>query len=473
MATTGNNVPTWGTAVQGLVSSTELRSEWTKNQLWTGQALVKGKAIPTITADMIAMGNMRSGGTNMRIRYSIETDRLENTIQVNAQAAPAVGANQTLTIAPGTYNNLGESKTYVGAHVIYPGNYTGRIISATKASGNDVFVVQPEGSPSLPAVSQGQYLQLASPSVGEANVPVTRYYHTDVYAYRHGYQVIQHATKLTDFKVAFDQNGKIKVLSPTQMLPSLLAGGEVMTWFSRELEGFSQSIDDQFDTTLVRGRPRATSGASSLSTGENVMGIYPSLQSGALQFVTPSGNYTEADINLMVSGFNAAGYGATRHRMQLGLNVYNKMNNYLLSLGQQDNRQGVGNEYYNFSYKGLKGVGGHEFDYTYMPQFSDSRTGYQQQGFEDIGFIIPDATTADTITGETVPLLSMYWEDAWEGMTNGIGSGMWKWTYQAGPSFVPNGGTVTTPNMEDTLIMSKKACIQTVFHQMQQFGLIE
>ena len=70
------------------------------------------KAKPaSINEMLIVQGHMRSGGTtNLPVRYHIEKDRYTNFIIVDAAAAPAIGANQTLTVALGTYNQNGESK---------------------------------------------------------------------------------------------------------------------------------------------------------------------------------------------------------------------------------------------------------------------------------------------------------------------------------------------------------------------------
>lgn len=467
-----NNVPTFGTSIQGNVALTELQSLYLREQAWTDQVLLQGKKIPRITEQLIARGNLRSGGTTrLRVKYSIEKDRYINTITVNAAAAPAIGANQTLTVAAGTYNTLGQSKAFATAIIRYPNGATGKITSRTAAANNDVLTVAPDGQPQLPAVAQGTQLILMSPSVGEANIPVFRYMTTDVYAYRHGTQVIQDGMKITDFKIAFDQNGKFSV--KTVDMPAPFTNGMVKTWYSEEVQSLFDSIYTQWDMTVVLGQQKGTTGPNPLSAGENILGLIPAFQAGAQQFIGPAGDYTIADIDLMVDAYNNAGYGSTMHDMMLGKNLERKMNNLLLSLGQQDTRQGQGNTYYEYAYRGLNGVSGHNFKYVLCQQFSDPRTGFLQQGFEDFGLIIPDATTADTLTGEQVPLLSIYTQDAWEGIEGGVGSGMWKTTWQKGPSFVAPGEAVTTTDMEDVLKMSLKGAFQTVFHQLDQFGIIQ
>lgn len=464
--------PTFGTVIAGTVSTTELQSAYLRNQAWLNQVLIKGKKIPSITEQLIAQGHMREGGTTfLPVRYSIEKDRYINTITVDAAAAPAIGANQTLTVSLGTYNQNGESKAFATAIVRYPDGTTGRITARTAAANNDVLTIQPVSGPQLPAVLQGTQLILMSPAVGEANVPVPRYMTTDVWAYRHGMQHVSNSTKITDFKVEFDQNGKFT--SKVGQMVSPFTGGMVDTWFSQELQNLFDSCMTQWDMTVVLGQTRGTTGVNTLAQGENIMGLIPAFQAGAQQFIAPVGNYTAGDIRLMVAAYNAAGYGSTMHRMMLGLNIYNKMNDYILSLGQQDTRQGTGNEYYNYAYKGIKGISGHDFEYALVNQFSDSRTGFQQQGFEDFGWIIPEATTADTITGEQVPLLQIYYMAPYKGIEGGVGSGMWKWTWQKGPSFVGPNEAVTTTDMANFMQVAQTGAFQTVFHQLDQFGIIQ
>lgn len=465
--------PTFGSTLGGYVSSTELQSAYLRNQPWLNEVLLAKAKPASINEMLIVQGHMRSGGTtNLPVRYHIEKDRYTNFIIVDAAAAPAIGANQTLTVAAGTYNQNGESKAYVGAIVRYPDGSTGRITAQTAAANNNVMTIQPVSWPQLPAVAQNTQLILLAPAVGENYTPITDYLHTDVWAYRHGMQHINWSTILTDFKAAFDQNGKFT--AQVKSLPSPFTGGMVDTWYSYELDQWFQSKMEQWNSTIVLGQQTGTTGPLTLDEAETINGIFPFLQSGANQFVTPAGNYTVADLEVIAQGFIQAGYGSVKHNMWCGRQIEIKLNNLMLSLGQQNNRQGeTYKDYYDMAYTGLKGLGGHDFSYTRVDAFSDPQTGLPGAGFEYVACIIPEATVADTITGAQVPLLSIYTQDAYKNMEGAVGSGMFKWTSRKGPDFVGPNETVTSQNGANHLQLIITGAYQTVFCQPDQFGLIQ
>lgn len=468
-----NNAPTFGTSIGGAVSLTELQSEYLFKRAWTNQVLLSGDAIPDIMSDLMQAGNLVEGGTNLRVMYSIERDRRINGFPVNAVVAPAINATQTVVVAANGYAvNTGMSNAFKGAIVRYPNSATGRITNRTAGVTNDVLTIEPVGQPQLPALAQGDYLMLMSEAVGEANIPETSYISTDVWAARHGMQTIDAAWTATDFKFAFDQNGALDA-SMVSAVPSLLTGGNVDTWFSIEFDEWCKSQEAKRNATLLFGQTIGTGGPNTLADGENILGFIPALQAGGQQFIAPSGAYTTPDIRRMVRAFNADGVRGKKHRMWLGNNLADKMDDYLLSLTGQDTRQGTGNDTYNFGYKKITSISGHDFEYTRLDALSDPRTIMPQHGMEDIGIVIPDAMTADTLDGKKVPLMQLLRMNAWKGIAGGLGGGAVKFGFTAGISNTMPGQPVTSAAMADRLTIQRKESFMTVYHQLYRFALIQ
>lgn len=440
MSTTA--APTYGTLLGGAVSSTEVQSQYLRNPAWMDEVLLKTKQAPSFQQLLNMLGLMQSGGTNLVNWFHLEKDVYVNKFGVNSAAQPAIGANQTLTVAQGWYNAHGNSIVYVGMILCYPDGTTGRITTVTRAANNDQIVVAPLSAPNqLPAVAQGTILIPMAPSVGEANTASTDFLVTDVMAYDHTTQVIDWATDVTDFYVAYDQNGRLTV--DAQDLPAPWTNGMVKTWNSLQLTDWYKSKMAQWQATLLLNRRSGTGGPTSLADPRYLDGVVPFIDAGGNNFITPTGNLTLPDFELMAQAFEKAAHGATKHRILCGRSYWNKVNNLMLSLPGQDMRQGTGNTAYNLAFKNLNGVGGHDFEYAIVEEFTNPLTGLVDHGYADVAMFVPERSMADTITGKQVPLMRMVYQEAWAGMSGGVGSGMWKWTMRKGPAFVAPGESTT------------------------------
>lgn len=466
MSTTAT--PTYGTLLGGAVSIVETQSQYLRNPAWMDEVLLKTNQAPSLQQLLLLCGLMESGGTNLVNWFHLEKDVYVNKFGVNSAAQPAIGATQTLTVAQGWYNAQGNSIPFVGMYVCYPDGTTGRITTVTRAANNDQIVVTPVSAPGqLPAVAQGTILIPLATSVGEAHVPVTDFLVTDVMAYDHTTQVIDWATDVTDFLVAYDQNGRLS--ANVTELPAPWVNGTVKTWNSLMLSDWYKSKMAQYNSSLLLNKRDGTGSATTLASRRNMDGIIPFIDAGGNNFITPTGNLTIADFELMAQAFEKAAHGATNHRMFCGRSYWNKVNNLLLSLPGQDTRQGQGNTAYSLAFTDLNGLGGHNFEFTIVEEFTNPLAGLVDHGYADVCLFIPKASRADTITGRQVPLMRLVYQEAWGGMSGGVGSGMWKWGMRKGISFIASGETKTLDR--DALEMELKAVYGTDLRLPSYFGI--
>lgn len=423
----------YGTTVGGAVSVTELQTGYLRNQPWIDEVLRRTNEAPTFYEQLVLAGMVESGGTNLPTWYHLEQDVYVNKFGVNSAAQPAIGATQTLTVAPGYYNGQGQSIVALGMQVCYPDGSIGTITTVTRAANNDQIVVTPHSNIQLPAVAQGDILIPMANSVGEANTPTKDFLVTDVNAYDHSTQVIEWATEVTDFFCDFDQNGKLS--ANVQELPAPWENGTVKTWNSYMLSKWYKSKMIQWNTTLLLGTRQNNGSGVTLADPRYLDGIIPFFDSGANQFITPTGNFAYADLEIMAQAFEAAAHGAKNHQIFAGRQYWTKLNNYVISLPGQDMRQGTMNTGYDFGFKKITNIGGHNFEYSIVDDFTNPLTGLVNHGYANVALMIPKQTTTDTITGKQVKLMRMVYQEAYAGMTGGIGSGMWKWGALKGMNF--------------------------------------
>lgn len=461
--------PTYGTVLGGAVSIVEAQSQYLRNQTWMDEVLYNTQKPPSFAELLVLTGMMKSSGTTkLPTWHHIEKDQYRNMVGVNSQLQPAIGATITLTVANAYYNAAGESTVYENTLWRFPDGTCGfcPVGNVTPTPGATTIELELFNTQQFPAVAQGTVLICLGTSVGQSAEPNPDFLVTDVAAYDHNTQVFDFATSVTDFFEAYDQNGKFTVAVTD--LPAPWVNGSVKTWNSLMLQDWYTSKMMHFNSALLLGPRKTQGGVAALSDARYLDGIIPFIQAGGNNFITPA-VMAVTDLELIAEAFIDAAQGEKAHDMYCGRNYWNNMNNMLLALPGQTERQGEGNTFYQMAYKGINGIGGHDFKFTLVDDFTSPLAGLRDQGFADVCLFIPRSTEVDTVSGKRVPCMQVKWQDAWSGFSGAIGSGMWKWGMRKGLSFCATGETPTYG--PDELRIEMKGTVGTDLRIPARFGI--
>jgi hypothetical protein len=436
-------LPTYGTTISGLASQVEVESDFLRNQIWRDQVLLKNDKPLDLMMQLEVMGKVRTVGTNIPTWLHIEKDVYSNRFTVDAEPAPAIGVGYTLTISAGgqNYNSQGQAIALEGNYVRFPDGSIGKIDVVTIVGPNNwTLDILPHNPTQLPAVAQGDMLTMLGNSVGEAAVADSSFLVTDVYAYDHSTQAFAYKWKISDFRMAYDSNGKFTIASPTIDVPNPFTNGTTKSWVSYELSEWKRARMMEISNTKLFNRRSALGGVVALSDPRFSDGLIPFIEDGGLNFVTPA-TMTFPWLEAAAQAFIEARHGAVSHEMLVGRGFWSIMNTFLLSLPGQDNRQGVGNTSYNNGITAINGLAGHDFSMRMCPAFDDAGSALPWQGFSDTALFLPRGTDdmADTLSGERAPLISLVYQDAYAGMNGNLGNGREKWVTRKGRDFCEPG----------------------------------
>lgn len=461
----------FSTLIEGAVSEFEVYSAYLREQTWTRQAVMATDKPPTMMEMLVMMGLVnKNGTTNLVTWHTLEAGRYKNAFNVNAAAQPAIGAQITLTVSADSYDATGGSIIYDGMEVRFPDGTIGIIPAGgvTRAPFNDTFDLDLHQTPQFPAVAQGTTLISLGTSVGEAAAANPQFIHTDVRAYDHNTRVFDYSTSFTDFYMAYDNNGKVD--STVSGLPAPWVNGTVSTWGSHAFKVKYDASMVEVNTALLLDQRKTQGGPATLADARYLTGLVPWIQAGGQNFITPSGNMTIAALDLIAEAYINAAHGEVSHRIMAGRDLWNKFNNLLISLPGQDTRQGQGNDNYKYDYKSLSGLGGHDFSFSMVDDFTNPQTGLVKQGFGSVGLFIPNKTEIDTLTKETVPCMQLKWQAPFKALNNGSGNGMWSWSMQSGHSFAAGGQRTSNT---DRIIPEWKCTIGLQLLQPSRFGIMQ
>lgn len=446
-------LPTYGTSIAGVASQVEVQSDYIRNQAWRDEVLFKNNAPMDLMTQLEAMGKVRTVGTNIVNWFHIEKDRYSNKFSVDAEPAPAIGAGYTLTISAGgqNYNSQGDAIALEGNLIRFPDSSIGIIDAVTTAPNNWTIDVVPHSPTQLPAVNQGDVLTMLGNSKGEAAAADSSYLVTDVYAYDHTTQVFGYKTTITDFRMAYDGNNKFTIGSSMIDVPNPFTGGSTKSWVSYELSDWYRARKMEISNTYIFNRRSAMGGVVALSDPRYSDGIIPFIEDGGINLITPA-TMTTAWFKAVAQAFLEVRHGQTAHDMLVGQGFWDITTDYLLSLPGQDFRQGTLNSMYDYQIKGINGVSNQNFSMKLCPAFDDAGSALPYQGFSTTALFLPqgEAAEADTLSGQRVPLMSMVYQDAFDGMTGDLGNGREKWVTRKGISFcAPNeSATLDTDQLE-------------------------
>jgi hypothetical protein len=459
------------TAVRGTASLVELRSQFLLEKLWLDQVLLDSKKVPSFMELMALLGKIRRGGaTNKPILQTLETSRNYPYVTVDAQAQPAIGANIILTVAAGNYGPDGISKVQEQTLWVFPDGTVGKLAvgDLTRVPNADTIELSLHLGTRFPAVVQGTTLLPMSWSFAELEAPTASYVTSDVRAYDHRTQLFRGKTEVTHQQLAFDQNGGITSRSVRELMTPW-ASGATKCWTTKEVGDWYDMEMVKMNLTMLMGVQPTNPGAMSLANARYTDGLLPAIKGAGMNFITPL-SLSMADFRFFAHAFTDASFGDTQHDMMCGLNYWNLIQDFLITLPGQTTRQGVGNRGYTPDYDSLSNINaGHNFSFTMVEDFSSSQNGLKGLGYEDACVFLPSGTTADTLTGEQVPLLELVYQAPFSNMDGGIGDGMIKWATRRGITFADaqNPRVLT----DDLLEMEYTCTMGHVLRQLQRYAI--
>ena len=440
-------LPTYGTVVGGLASQVEVESDFLREQAWRDQVLLKNDKPLDLLMQLEIMGMVKTVGTNIPTWFHIEKDVYSNRFTVDAAPAPAIGAGYTLTISAGgqNYNSAGEAIALEGNLVMFPDGSLGIIDTVTVVAPNNwTLDIVPHNPTQLPAVAQGDMLTMLMNSKGEAASADPSYLLTDVYAYDHSTQASSYKWTATDFRMAYDGNGKFTIGSGTIDVPNPFTNGTTKSWVSYNLSEWKRARMMELSNTRLFGRRSAMGGALNLSDPRYSDGLIPFIEDGGINLITPA-TMTRPWLEAVAQAFIEARHGSVSHDFLVGRGFWNIMNTYLESLPGMDMQQGVGTSVYKNQVTGITGIAGHDFTMRLCPAFDDAGSALPYQGYSNVALILAKGkdAEADTLSGEKAPLISIVYQDAYAGMSGNLGNGREKWVTRKGRDFCAPGESAT------------------------------